>query len=100
MSRNVARGTKPVNQEAPRGEAKVVYPPHRAHEVECGVCGFRWLSRGKGLFYKCPRCYRSSSGGHERGRRGAKHDQADSRRIALGAWRAAALGRGRGRSGP
>ncbi len=67
MSPNLASPTKPVK---PRGATptKVVYPPKRPHRVECGVCGFRWSSRGKGLFYKCPRCYRRKGGRESEGR--------------------------------
>jgi tRNA(Ile2) C34 agmatinyltransferase TiaS len=62
MSPNLANGTKPVKPSPrPLNRAKVVYPPKRPYQVECGVCGFRWSSRGKGLFYKCPRCYREKA---------------------------------------
>jgi tRNA(Ile2) C34 agmatinyltransferase TiaS len=54
-------------------DAKVVYPPNRPYPVACGVCGFRWKSRGKGLFYKCPHCYRAASAGSQLRQREATH---------------------------
>lgn len=79
MRRNVAAPTCSVNassaQDRASAAAKVVYPLSRALAVKCGVCGFEWTSRGKGLFYKCPRCYRSSSEGGDRQERGAKRGQ-------------------------
>ncbi len=68
MSPNLAAGAKPVKPAGPRAAPKVVYPPKRPHRVECGVCGFRWSSRGKGLFYKCPRCYRRKGSRESEGR--------------------------------
>jgi tRNA(Ile2) C34 agmatinyltransferase TiaS len=30
--------------------------------VTCPDCGYQWRSRGKGNFYKCPRCYTEVTG--------------------------------------